>query len=49
MTMQLGAVAPDFKANTPEGPIRFHDWLGWLGMGSGAVVAAPVNVKLGGG
>ncbi len=28
MTLQLGAVAPDFKANTTEGPIRFHDWLG---------------------
>ncbi len=28
MTLQLGAVAPDFEANTTDGPIRFHDWLG---------------------
>jgi alkyl hydroperoxide reductase subunit AhpC len=28
MTLQLGDVAPDFEANTSEGPIRFHDWLG---------------------
>jgi hypothetical protein len=28
MTLQLGAEAPDFEANTTEGPIRFHDWIG---------------------
>jgi alkyl hydroperoxide reductase subunit AhpC len=28
MTLQLGAEAPDFDANTTEGPIRFHDWIG---------------------
>jgi alkyl hydroperoxide reductase subunit AhpC len=28
MSLQLGAVAPDFEALTTEGPIRFHDWLG---------------------
>jgi alkyl hydroperoxide reductase subunit AhpC len=28
MTLQLGNVAPDFEANTSEGPIRFHDWVG---------------------
>jgi thioredoxin-dependent peroxiredoxin len=28
MTLQLGDVAPDFEANTSEGPIRFHEWLG---------------------
>jgi alkyl hydroperoxide reductase subunit AhpC len=28
MTLQLGDVAPDFEANTSEGPIRFHDWIG---------------------
>ena len=27
MTLQLGAEAPDFEANTTEGPIRFHDWI----------------------
>jgi len=24
----LGDIAPDFKAETTEGPIRFHEWLG---------------------
>lgn len=28
MTLQLGQVVPDFEAETTEGPIRFHDWLG---------------------
>ena len=28
MTLQLGAEAPDFQANTTAGEIRFHDWLG---------------------
>jgi alkyl hydroperoxide reductase subunit AhpC len=28
MALQLGDVAPDFEANTTEGPIRFHDWIG---------------------
>jgi thioredoxin-dependent peroxiredoxin len=28
MALQLGAEAPDFEANTTEGPIRFHDWIG---------------------
>jgi thioredoxin-dependent peroxiredoxin len=28
MTLQLGATAPDFEAETTEGPIHFHDWLG---------------------
>ena len=27
MTVQLGDIAPDFKADTTEGPIRFHDWI----------------------
>jgi alkyl hydroperoxide reductase subunit AhpC len=26
--LQLGDTAPDFKAQTTEGPISFHDWLG---------------------
>ena len=28
MVLQLGQVAPDFEADTTEGPIRFHEWLG---------------------
>jgi alkyl hydroperoxide reductase subunit AhpC len=28
MTLQLGETAPDFQAETTEGPISFHDWLG---------------------
>ncbi|HYV15333.1 MAG TPA: peroxiredoxin [Conexibacter sp.] len=28
MTLQLGATAPDFAAETTEGPIHFHDWIG---------------------
>ncbi|MGP8121032.1 MAG: peroxiredoxin [Xanthobacteraceae bacterium] len=28
MTMQIGATAPDFEAETTEGRIHFHDWIG---------------------
>ena len=28
MSLQIGAVAPDFEAETTEGRIRFHDWIG---------------------
>jgi alkyl hydroperoxide reductase subunit AhpC len=28
MSLQLGSVAPDFEAETTEGHIRFHDWIG---------------------
>lgn len=28
MTIQLGETVPDFEAQTTEGPIRFHDWIG---------------------
>jgi len=28
MTLAIGATAPDFDANTTEGAIRFHDWIG---------------------
>jgi alkyl hydroperoxide reductase subunit AhpC len=28
MSLRLGDIAPDFEAETTEGPIRFHQWLG---------------------
>jgi alkyl hydroperoxide reductase subunit AhpC len=28
MTLQIGAIAPDFEAETTDGIIKFHDWLG---------------------
>ena len=28
MTLKINSVAPDFKANTQEGEISFHEWLG---------------------
>jgi alkyl hydroperoxide reductase subunit AhpC len=28
MALQLGDVAPDFEAETTEGRIKFHDWIG---------------------
>ena len=28
MTLQLGEIAPDFEAETTQGKIRFHQWLG---------------------
>jgi alkyl hydroperoxide reductase subunit AhpC len=28
MTLQIGDTAPDFEAETTEGRIRFHEWLG---------------------
>jgi thioredoxin-dependent peroxiredoxin len=28
MTLRIGDIAPDFEADTTEGRIRFHDWVG---------------------
>src|SRR3954449_8964884 len=28
MALQIGTLAPDFEAQTTEGKIKFHDWIG---------------------
>jgi thioredoxin-dependent peroxiredoxin len=28
MTLQINDTAPDFEAETTQGRIRFHDWIG---------------------
>ena len=28
MTLSIGSIAPDFEAETTQGHIRFHDWIG---------------------
>ncbi|HLM04678.1 MAG TPA: hypothetical protein VK402_05760 [Blastococcus sp.] len=28
MTLQIDELTPDFEAETTEGTVRFHDWIG---------------------
>ena len=28
MSLRIGDVAPDFEADTTQGPVKFHDWIG---------------------
>jgi len=28
MSLRLGDVAPDFTADTTQGTVKFHDWIG---------------------
>jgi alkyl hydroperoxide reductase subunit AhpC len=50
MPLTIGDTAPDFEAETSEGPIHFYDWLGdsWGVLFSHRhKVATPVNWKQG--
>lgn len=44
-TLRLGAIAPDFQADSTEGTIRFHEWIGnsWV---SSRVELDPLSERL---
>ena len=51
MALQIGATAPDFEAETTEGKIKFHDWIGnsWVLLFSHPKIlprSAPPNLAL---
>jgi thioredoxin-dependent peroxiredoxin len=48
MTLQIGDTAPDFEAETTEGRIRFHDWIGdgWAVLFSHRTVMATIRNRV---